>query len=679
MITKSASSPEVHELILSKREFERKEKKNEDVYKGTILNRQPCDSLHVSKDESFLRDIIAEETEKESFTAVVITGVKKDHIDYLKKKFNKLATELAHVYHYYIHGVDGNNKRQASKRPSDFLKIDILLSLWEKSSKIVPDIHLRDVDNDLQTLYIETAVETFEFRAFVRGQQDSEGGTVEGVIRYHPFLYDTETYPKDPNAAAASVNDDDDDCENGPVAQNRARGTKDIFECYWNGRLIPYTTVSEFQVSTNKLHFMDLELKLKDKETIFTPILNPQQQKHSKRGHIQRDFMLWLKNCHVKHDKEVKFRGYKETISRPELNKKMQHPWATFSSIEWDGKTYKAGQLVKSQNTSPIYHGTIVGFLLFGTYGEDVFATGGQEPEALYGISKILPITKIDRNATNETIQAVIEKDLDKLPEKLAVEWPKGNSLSLNATYPSGTVFGPLKVEILNRKGDQLSRIQTKGPGTPIKMSLKLVHHDHLTNLGKHTLTLTTQVKDFNLQKPPSWALTFTVKEGEAVSFTLDGVRPTVRVGVPFHIPLQMKDRFGHPAAPPLRLQPELRCSDLDLSYMSVDSSKNTFSIKGVKAIGKVRSDQQSEGYELSVKLPGLQNDEQTMRISLLPGDPHSLHVKSEAAQLEVENGNPAIFDVEIHDQAGNITANPKQLRGSRGPPRTAAAQELAG
>ncbi|CAG5865270.1 unnamed protein product [Menidia menidia] len=122
-----------------------------------------------------------------------------------------------------------------------------------------------------------------------------------------------------------------------------------------------------------------------------------------------------------------------------------------------------------------------------------------------------------------------------------------------------------------------------------------------------------------------------------------------------------MKDRFGHPAAPPLRLQPELRCSDLDLSYMSVDSSKNTFSIKGVKAIGKVRSDQHSEGYELSVKLPGLQNDEQTMRISLLPGDPHSLHVKSEAAQLEVENGNPAIFDVEIHDQAGNITANPKQ------------------
>ncbi|KAM9713045.1 structural maintenance of chromosomes flexible hinge domain-containing protein 1 [Menidia menidia] len=706
MITKSASSPEVHELILSKTEFERREENNEDVYKGTIVNRKTGDSSHVSKDDSFLRDVIAEETEKESFTAVVITGVKKDHVEYLKKNFHKLATELAHVYHYYIHGVDGNDKRKASKRSSDFLKIDILLTLWDKFSKSLPDIHLRDVVDDMQTLYIETAAESFEFRAF------ADSGTVEGVIRYHPFLYDTETYPEDPNAAPASVNDEDDDsCENEPAAQNRARGKRDIFECYWNGRLIPYTTVSEFdwcswnskspvpaecfgrlsgvlftddrfQVSTNKLHFMDLELKLKDKETIFTPILNPQQQKHSKRGNIRKDFKQWLQNCHAKHDKQVKFRGYKETISRPELNKRMQHPWATFSSIEWDGKTYRAGQLVKSQNTSPIYHGTIAGFLLFGTHGEDVFATGGQveikrEPVALYGMPKILPITKIDRNATNETIQAAIEKDLDKLPEKLTVDWPEGNSLSPNDIYPAGTVFGPLKVEILNSKGDKLSRIQTKdtiknecpkkdhvvvqflAPHTDSGYWFKKI--DRLTNLGKYTLTLTTQVKDFNLQRPPSWALTFTVKEGEAVGFAVGGVRPTVRVGVPFHIPLQMKDRFGHQAAPPLRLQPELRCSDLDLSYMSVDSSKNTFSIKGVKAIGKVRSDQQSEGYELRVKLPGLQNYEQTVRIALLPGEPHSLHVKSEAAQLEVENGNPAIFDVEIHDQAGNITANPKQ------------------
>lgn len=46
----------------------------------------------------------------------------------------------------------------------------------------------------MQTLYISNAADTFEFNA------EQDGGTVEGVIRYHPFLYDKETYPKDPSA-----------------------------------------------------------------------------------------------------------------------------------------------------------------------------------------------------------------------------------------------------------------------------------------------------------------------------------------------------------------------------------------------------------------------------------------------------------------------------------------------
>lgn len=55
---------------------------------------------------------------------------------------------------------------------------------------------LRDVDNDMETLYINSAADTFEFKALTA----QDGGTVEGVVRYHPFLYDRETYPKDPCA-----------------------------------------------------------------------------------------------------------------------------------------------------------------------------------------------------------------------------------------------------------------------------------------------------------------------------------------------------------------------------------------------------------------------------------------------------------------------------------------------
>jgi len=58
-------------------------------------------------------------------------------------------------------------------------------------------INLRDVNNDMQTRYIRSsAATTFEFKATVEAT-----GIVEGLMRYHPFLFDHETYPKDDFAA----------------------------------------------------------------------------------------------------------------------------------------------------------------------------------------------------------------------------------------------------------------------------------------------------------------------------------------------------------------------------------------------------------------------------------------------------------------------------------------------
>lgn len=54
---------------------------------------------------------------------------------------------------------------------------------------------LREVDNDMETLFINAAADTFEFNV----STEQNGGTVEGVIRYHPFLFYKETYPKDPS------------------------------------------------------------------------------------------------------------------------------------------------------------------------------------------------------------------------------------------------------------------------------------------------------------------------------------------------------------------------------------------------------------------------------------------------------------------------------------------------
>ncbi|XP_041669766.1 structural maintenance of chromosomes flexible hinge domain-containing protein 1 [Cheilinus undulatus] len=727
MISRKRGSPDVHELILSKEDFEKKEKNKEDVFSTFLRNRQPGNFKHVLKDdERFLHDLIREEKTKESFTAVVITEVQPEHITFMKERFKMLTRQLAHIYHYYIHGFNGNDMRSSSTKQDQSQKVDIQVTLLEKSNRLPSVMNLREVEDDMQTLYINRAVDTFEFRA----STPDDRGKVEGLIRYHPFLYDRETYPQDPDANQDSQDDDDegnDDIESEVV--HRARQKRPIFDCFWNGRLIPkngdfqfeWCTPSKgaklpaecynrfsgvlftddyFRVATSKLYFVDLELILKNKDIIFTRVVNEKNQ----RVNIQREFTLWLQNCHEKHDKQIKFMGYKDTITRPDVpTKKKQHPWETFTSIEWDGKIYSKGQLVRSQRTQPIYYGTIVQFLRYGITEKNdgsVFATGGEvelalEPKAFHDKTKIIAISKIDRTATDEAIKKHIENDAAKLPDKLRVEWPENNPWSQNSVYPAGTPLGPLKVHVLDKNEESVGRMPTveRGPGKKLSIELKIVHHgsehpeeiacfvarhsaqwafwfkklEGLTKLGKYTLTLKTTIQEnetvFGGRELPSYKFNFSIKEGSAHHFVIsESVNATVHVGVPFIIPLQIKDAFNHPVTPPRDLEPELKCSELELSYEKVDTRGTTFNIRGVKAIGKVQNYQHSKTYDLKVILPGLTEKTQSFKIGLLPGNPHSLHVKPEDEPITVENGLTVKFDLEVHDEAGNVTANPKQI-----------------
>ncbi|WAR15911.1 SMHD1-like protein, partial [Mya arenaria] len=128
---------DVHELTISREEFEKKEKNHEEIYSGFIRNRK---------------------------------GVSKEHMLYLKEKLKEWTRQLAHIYHYYLHGPSGNVEHadENTRAPSPFKNIDI------------------------ETQFVRGAASTFEFNAVI------EGAKVEGVLRYHPFLYDRETYPMDP-------------------------------------------------------------------------------------------------------------------------------------------------------------------------------------------------------------------------------------------------------------------------------------------------------------------------------------------------------------------------------------------------------------------------------------------------------------------------------------------------
>lgn len=66
------------------------------------------------------------------------------------------------------------------------------MKLYTPKHPVPQVINLRDVYDDMQTLYVRNCASVFDFKATVEGQ-----GVVEGIIRYHPFLYDKETFPSD--------------------------------------------------------------------------------------------------------------------------------------------------------------------------------------------------------------------------------------------------------------------------------------------------------------------------------------------------------------------------------------------------------------------------------------------------------------------------------------------------
>uniref|UniRef100_A0A8B9H6L9 Structural maintenance of chromosomes flexible hinge domain containing 1 n=1 Tax=Astyanax mexicanus TaxID=7994 RepID=A0A8B9H6L9_ASTMX len=550
IISKPVGSPDVHEFVMSKEDFERKEKNKEEIYSGIIRNRKPGDCSHVKVDEErFLQSLILEEEGKDSFTAIVINRIQPEHVTYLRNDFILWTRELAHIYHYYVHGIHGNDLKNEKKADSPS-NIDIQICLLERSPRLPKLINLREIDKDMQTLYINSSVAEFEFKA-----SKGSDARVEGLIRYHPFLYDKETYPEDPYNSTPE--NDDDDCF---IFQAEGRGKRPIFECFWNGRLIPYSSVNEFewcakpkkmctvplecynrisgvlfandcfQVSTNKLTFMDLELQLRDKETIFTRVLNSQEQ----RVKISREFTIWLKECHERFDKQV------------------------------------------------CVCVCVCVYLCF--------------------------------------------------------------------CLPSCSVSGPIQVHILNKKGETMSRLPVSNINAKkLLMELKVIWHspkgdvqtnshicmhstkwefwfkvmENLNKLGKYTLCLQTLLSDSESasewagKRLPQYVLHFTIK-GNLSFFMKLKFFSVIFVGVPFSLNLEFKDEFDHVTQPPSDIKPQLECSEL-----------------------KAYSDKM---------------------FPFVPSGPPQQLVVFPENDISIENGSPAGFKVEVHDEFQNITTHSKLI-----------------
>uniref|UniRef100_A0A8C7E613 SMC hinge domain-containing protein n=1 Tax=Naja naja TaxID=35670 RepID=A0A8C7E613_NAJNA len=721
MISKPANFQDVHELVLSKEDFEEKEKNKEPVYSSHIRNRKPSDSSHIVKvDERFLHTLIKEEKGRDSFTAVVITGMQPDHVKYLKDNFHHWVRELKKIYHYYIHGPKGNMTDLPINEEQVFNNIIIEVSLFEKG-KTPRTVNLREIKDDMQTLYINTAAESFEFRASVNGN-----GKVEGIIRYHPSLYDKETYPIFSKQEDEDNEDEEEECN---IVEKGARGENDIFECFWNGRLIPYTTIADFdwcalpkkrgaaapiecynrisgvlftdgsfEVTTNKLTFMDLESKLKDKRTIFTRVIKGREY----RMNAEKEFTSWLKHCHETYDKEIYFIRFEGTFTRTDpASRRTPSPWSKYLAIEWDGKIYETGQLVKSIKRAPVLYGKIQHFYLYGNHNkyDDVYAPGGDveialEPQAFYNGTKIIPICKLDHSVSQAELKKQIEEEMAQFPDSLSVTWPKGNELFSGDIKHAGFTIGDLRIEILNKKGKPIQRLppSNRGGSKKLLVQLKVVLHssgqmkklishtsqygrswssywfkktENIIGLGTYTLNLQVVLNESNADtyagiRLPSKTYEFRVIEGKAEKFTIGTLDPPFRIGHPFSIPLDVQDAFGHTTQLMEDMKPVLQASGLTLQYEEIKRGP-TCAITGIIAKGLVNN-WQGKSFNLKITVPGLKEESKVLKIKLLPGLPQQLSVKPDSDVLTIENGTAFSFHVEVLDEVGNITAQPNLL-----------------
>ncbi|BFZ21319.1 hypothetical protein BsWGS_24357 [Bradybaena similaris] len=729
MISKPKNSKDVHELTISKEEFEKKEKNHQSIYTGFIRNRQPGDYSHISPEDEHVIKLISEEPGRESFTAVVIQGINTQHIAYLKQHFNMWTRQLAHIYHFYLHGPDGNKLRSCDDAGEEvaFNNIDIQVTMHIRGNPNPKTVDLRRINDDMQSLYAQTAAGTFDFKAYVDGST-----AVEGIIRYHPFRYDRETYPADVYGCRLEPEPEDD--HGYAINERPARGRRPIFEAYWNGRLIPYTLIEEFewcsfpkkqknipaecynrisgvlwtndsfQVSTNKLTFLDLEMKLKDKNTNFVRMLNG----HEKRTQIEKEFQSWLKECNEELDKQILFSGNLGHVTRPDQPKVKQSPWTKFKIVEWDNKVYEVGQMVRILRTSPPLHGTIQAFYLYGEHESDVFAMGGdieilQEPQSLYNERRFVPLNKLDRGASALQIKKYIDEEETKLPDYLLVSWPNGQEVVQNEKRHAGKTIGDIKVEICNKRAEKISKIPFSAAGSKkLLVELKLIWHsphgdetivsllsqhgktwpywfrkmDSAKNLGNYTLQLHAVLNEsgnnmFGGKELPSHRIKFSVIEADAEKFTVGILDGPFKVGVPFQIPLEFQDRYNNSSRPPAKLKPILDADGLELSYENTQVKGNSCYIKGVVAKGIVSSSV-GKNFNLKVSVPGL-DQSQTLKIRLLPGPPSELVVKPES-EITIENGTAPSFFVEVHDAAGNVTSGGKlsvvgKLAGAAGLP----------
>ncbi|CAG2108835.1 unnamed protein product, partial [Medioppia subpectinata] len=753
MISKIASSDSICELTLSVARFDEKSKFNPDAVFKEQLSERPKGLTRPLPEEprtsDYIEDAIIKEIENEfkSFTICCIKDVFSDHSKQFKKNKehnNFWMKGLARIYHYYLHGPKGNTGAKESV-PDDWKRIDIMIKGFSVNktgdtvqTHLMHNTQLKSIDDDFESQLVRSAKDTFEFEV---EHYDKKDAIIEGIIRYHPYQHDRETLPvldinDDLGGTASIVTSDLCDEDGIDSYGQKPRGKwREVFECFWHGRLIPQDgidfewnkfnpksshvdkdmeesyyrlsgalfTNSHYQVSQNKQSFMDLSqlMSKKDCLTFFKVDSNGRRV----RGTFENLFMSWLKNCHLKYDKQVQYLDYQYDIPRNEVSTlRKSTTGATFSvfhRIVWKDKEWKKGDQILTRKTKPAnIVGVITKFLVPVKCSGDYIGSPGyveiyQIPDLIYGkdsdASKIISFTKINTDATPEEISTEYNKLFHRLPHKMQIGFPNAFSLHPGDAIVAGRPIGDIQIKLINANGEDLTTdripqkattkklqiqadiLRIEGRETSVELSYpefaeynKNWHYwftqsDGLQKTGKFRLVFacvsdakkeTVHGKFANGDSyPKDESIEFTVIAGPPIDFKVNETTVKTMIGKPFDLSLTLYDKCDNVVTPHINAHiPILSIRGFVVKFEKLVVADDELVIKNIVISGKLTQNQKKP--ILDISLPSFELPVQ-IEIDLQFGNPSEICLLSDG-NIAVINGTTLELGVVLKDSGGN-------------------------
>ena len=372
VVTHEAQDEHVHELRIDSAELSaRWEAHPETAYQSVMQHRPLGNTSTLGPGELRhavpLRQWVEEEAgARSSFTRVIISTLTEPVYAACNAEggMEQLCRELAHVFHYYVHGADGNVQQTpagdvagpaAAAAPS--AQPNIVVEKWHAASRVFA-MPLRSVHDDFETELVRQGASQFTFTVRVpvpvlqaaRGRAadaipayTEEDAHVFGVIRYYPCLGGQDTMPQDlassrrakaarraaaRSAAGGGPSSGDEEEEEHDADENVEEGTFGaLFETFWQGRLIPDTLApplpfikAVFAKGRSPQDRDELPDEVRGRlrgQLFFGPALQPTRNKLSFRDYLpslleaaepvrrnlDRDFKEWVKQCHSELDR----------------------------------------------------------------------------------------------------------------------------------------------------------------------------------------------------------------------------------------------------------------------------------------------------------------------------------------------------------------------------------------